>query len=247
MISVGIDTPQNIKLELPVASIGDRIVAHIIDYGLIIGYIVIMFIFFQLAVVFGGSDYALPIVLAMPLVLCDLICELAFNGQNAGKRIMRIKVVMLDGSQPTFMALFIRWIFRIVDNLLLFGSVSTIAIIFNGRGQRLGDIAAGTAVIKLQKKQNVEDLGNFRLPENYKPVFKEAMQLSANDFNIISEILLYRRTTGEVQPVFDAMSKAKQKLEDKLGFHSDLNASKFLYTLRNDYIFYNKRSSDLSW
>lgn len=247
MINVGIDTAQNIKLELPVASIGDRIVSHIIDYGFIIGYIIIMFIFFQLAVVFGGSDFALPIALAIPLILCDLICELAFNGQNAGKRIMGIKVVMLDGSQPTFMALFIRWIFRIVDNLLLFGSVSIITIIFNGRGQRLGDLAAGTAVIKVPKTQNVEDLGNFKLPDNYAPVYKEAMHLSENDFNIISEILLYRRTTGEVQPVFDAMFKAKQKLEEKLGFLSDMNASKFLYTLRNDYIYYNKRTSDLSW
>jgi uncharacterized RDD family membrane protein YckC len=241
METVGIDTTQNIKLELPVASIGDRIVAHIIDYGLIIGYVIIVSLFVQLSIVFGGSNIALPIALSVPLILYDLICELAFNGQNAGKRVMGIKVVMLDGSQPTFMAIFIRWVFRIVDNVLLFGSISTITIIFNGRGQRLGDIAAGTAVIKIQKTQKVADLGDFSIPNNYTPVFKEAMHLSENDFKIISEILHYRKTIGVTQPIINAMLKAKKKLEYKLGINSNMGAIEFLQSIRNDYIYYNKK------
>lgn len=242
METVGIDTTQNIRLELPVASIADRIVAHIIDYALYSGYFIIISILIQILKAAGQTGTILYIILLSPLLLYDLVCELAFNGQNAGKRVMRIKVAMLDGSQPTFMSIFIRWAFRIADNVILFGAISTITIIINGKGQRLGDIAAGTAVIKLQKTQKVDDLGDFHVPENYTPVFAESVHLSENDFKIISEIIQYRKKSGETDAIFNAMVKAKNKLKNKLGIQTQINAPEFLQHLRNDYIYFNKKS-----
>jgi uncharacterized RDD family membrane protein YckC len=241
METVEIDTTQNIQLELPVASIGDRFVAHLIDYGVYFAYYIVGIILFGILSVAGINSIALFIILLLPLVLYDLVCELAFNGQNIGKRVMKIKVVMRDGSQPTFMPLFIRWIFRVLENVLFFGSISTLTIILNGRGQRLGDLAAGTAVIKIQKASKASDLGDYHLPDNYEPAFKEAANLTEKDFKIITEIIQFRNKAGASQPVFNASIKAKKKLEERLGIISNLPALEFLQTLRSDYIYFNRK------
>jgi len=239
MENISIGTSQNIDLEHSLASVGERIVAHIIDYFLFLGYFLIVLIIFSVNLFQPVLGY-IYILFALPILFYDLICELTFNGQNAGKRVMKLKVVMADGSQPDFMAYFIRWIFRIVDNVILFGGISTLVIILNGRSQRIGDLAAGTTVVRLKRKQNLESLRLPDLPPNYQPFFPEAINLTENEYKIIKEVLDFRYKTGLTEPAYNLMVQLKTKLEKKLNISTTLNNQEFLKAMINDYIYYNR-------
>jgi uncharacterized RDD family membrane protein YckC len=236
---ISISTTQNIDLEHSLASVGERIVAHIIDYCLFLGYYLIVLLIFSVNLFRPVVEY-IYILAALPILFYDLVCELAFNGQNAGKRAMKLKVVMADGSQPSFLAYFIRWIFRIVDNVLLFGGISTTVIIINGRSQRIGDLAAGTTVVRLKKKQNLESLMFPALPPNYQPAFPESINLTEKEYKIIKEVLEFRYKTGLTDPAYNLMVQTKTKLEQKLAISTDMNNQEFLKALINDYIYYNR-------
>jgi uncharacterized RDD family membrane protein YckC len=241
METILINTSQNIGLEHSVASVGERIVAHFLDYLFFISYGIILLIINSLLP--DHVDQLFFILLfALPVVFYDLVCELTMNGQNIGKRVMKLKVVMTDGTPPAFLNYFIRWVFRIVDNVLLFGSGSILAIILTGKGQRIGDIAARTMVIRL--KPIHMDVNNLpKLPGGYQPVFPEAMNLTEKDYNLIREIIAFRIDKGLSPYVLDVMEKAKVQLEKKLHISSAMSGKDFLYALEKDFIYYNQRSN----
>ncbi|MDP4210341.1 MAG: RDD family protein [Bacteroidota bacterium] len=238
MENISIGTIQNVTLEHSVASIGERILAHLIDYLLFAGYGTIILVLHLLKVLQTKGLWGTFIVI-LPLLLYDLVCELKFNGQNVGKRLMKLRVVKQDGSQPDAISYFIRWIFRLVDNLFLFGGISTLTIIINGQGQRLGDIAAGTTVVRQGRQQSLDSLFHHHLPENYAPVFP-TYDLSENDYKIIEDILKFRQKNGQSYSVQNTMKNAREKFEKKLNVNSALRDYEFLTTLRNDYIYNNK-------
>ena len=60
--------------------------------------------------------------------------------------------VLLDGSPPTLGAYLLRWLLILVDTEILTPLVAIITIAANGKGQRIGDIAAGTTVVKTTKR-----------------------------------------------------------------------------------------------
>jgi uncharacterized RDD family membrane protein YckC len=213
MENLNIETSQNIDLEHSVASIGERILAHLIDY-LLFGTYGIIIMVLTLNHVLHTNGITFYVITFLPLLLYDLVCELKFNGQNVGKRLMKLQVVKLDGSQPDFISYFIRWIFRLVENLMLFGGISSLTIIINGRGQRIGDIAAGTAVVRCFPKQSFESLLQYQLPENYSPVFPNCY-LNEKEYNIICKILQYSKENGFNESVEETMASARAKLEKK--------------------------------
>src|SRR5512145_3290094 len=147
MENIDIQTSQNVAIEQPVASVGERIAATLIDLVFVFTYCII--------VASLGSFKETPVgtmVFMIPALFYHLVSESVMNGQSWGKKIMKIKVVKIDGTHPIFGPYLIRWIFRLVDVLFLFGAISTIVIIVNGKGQRLGDIAANTTVIRIKEK-----------------------------------------------------------------------------------------------
>ena len=161
MDNIAIQTSQNISIEQSIASVGERIVAAMIDYFFVAAYVFIVSLYSTM------SDSPLVFFLIMiPVMFYHLISELAMDGQSWGKKIMKIKVVKIDGTGAGFTAYLIRWVFRLVDILVFFGAISTIVIILNGKEQRLGDMAANTTVIRLKEKQLSETIFP-RLPVNY--------------------------------------------------------------------------------
>lgn len=242
MENVYLQTSQNINLEQSVASIGERIVAQFIDYLLFGTYALVVSIFYMsLADMARMDSPVIPILLALPILFYDLVCEIFFNGQNAGKRVMKLKVVTADGSQPGFVAYFIRWMFRILDTTVSFGSIATLTIIFNGKGCRLGDLAAGTRVIRLKPLLDQEFTTAFQLPHNYSPVFKESENLTDKDFAILREIFEFRMQNGYTSSVIDLMENARSKYAQKLNINSGLSTKDFLNALELDYIYYNSQ------
>ena len=187
MENIDIQTSQNIAIEQSLASVGERIVATALDYVFMILYIIIVSIL-------GGLTKSTPVIFLFMIqaLLYHLILEMMMKGQSPGKKIMKIKVVKIDGTQATFFTYFIRWIFRLVDITMLFGSIATITIIINGKGQRLGDIAANTTVIRLKNKSL--ESGIFTdLPDNYNLNYPQVSRLTDSDISIAWEVLNFIR------------------------------------------------------
>ena len=179
MDTIKIDTSQNIDIEQPIASIGERIAATLYDSLFIFGYAIVI-----ISIYGGSQSKSLLAVLSVPIALYSIISELVMNGQSWGKKIMKIKVVKTDGTPTTFSSYFLRWILRLVEIVLMIGSLATIIIILNRKGQRLGDIAANTSVIRLQNK-SLKDSIYIKIPENYTVVYPETIKLTINDIYTI--------------------------------------------------------------
>lgn len=232
MENLQIQTSQNVEIEHNIASVGERMVAHILDYCFIFVY---LFIVSLIEVLTKFNSIAFLLLLILPILFYDLFFEIVYNGQNPGKMIMKLKVVKLDGTSAGIGSYFLRWIFRIIDNILISGAIATITIIINGRGQRLGDIAAGTIVIRLTKKFNLSDTIHISLPLDYKPVFEEAKLLNENDIRIIKETIEFLKENPGSASFISVGDKAKQALEKKLNIRSQLAPVVFLQTLLKDY------------
>lgn len=230
---ISIQTNQYIDLEQSYASIGERIVAAMIDYAVYFG------IFLTGTII--ATSVNKPVIILITLILLsfyELALELITNGQSIGKRIMKLKIVKTDGSSPNFLAYLIRWVFRLID-VLPFGSIATLTIILNNKGQRLGDIAAGTAVIRLKKNIQLQSL-TVNLPSDYKPVFREAVNLNDHDIKIIQEALECWYDKNDVSAAAKILAAARDAFEKKLRIQSTQNHIEFLTTLQRDYYYFHR-------
>lgn len=230
MQTVSVRTTQNVVIDYPVASLGDRILAYFIDVFIIIAYFIL--IFFLLVSGGAGSAALIIGVLLIPPFLYHLVFEIFMNGQSPGKRQMNIKVVRLDGTPPTIGNYIIRWLLRLIEIDVLSGAIALFTIAVNGKGQRLGDIAAGTTVVKLVEQRAVTANEVFTVSEDtYTPVFHQVIQLNDQDIEVIQQALEVNRTTGNSVPVMAVTEKVK----NRLGIQTDLPPVKFLYTIVKDY------------
>lgn len=236
---IGIQTTQQIELEHSVASIGERVLAAIIDYFILFGIIL------SGALITGitGAEF-LWLLFMIPVLLYQLIMELIFNGQSVGKKIMKIKVVKLDGSKASFFTYFIRWTFRLIDINMTLGAVGTLSIILNSKGQRVGDMAAGTCVVRLVKNVGIQSM-LVELPANYEPQFNQVINLSDNDLKTLHEVVdLWNQsldfTDVDLTEAGRIVELARQAFEKKLNINSSLSDSVFLSTLLKDYYFYHQ-------
>jgi uncharacterized RDD family membrane protein YckC len=242
MNTVAITTTQNVDIEYETANIGDRILAVIVDYLILSGYYLAMGVisyFLTKAGITPGTAFII-IVFAVPVFLYDLLCEIFLNGQSFGKRIRRIKVIKLDGSQPSIGDYIIRWLFRLIDISVLFGAVAMITIAINGKGQRLGDIAAGTTVVRVKKSAGFHDTIFAEIEENYKPHFPEAERLDGETAGVIKEVLNSEKSVKDKKVYNTLTKKTKKVVEKKLGVSSNLNSVKFLTIVLKDYNYFTE-------
>ncbi|MCG6914770.1 RDD family protein [bacterium BMS3Abin03] len=244
MQTIEIETSQNVNIEYPVASIGDRVAAGAIDYLIMIGYLVaILLIFSFLLNVTSGSEYYYPtayfIILFLPLFFYHFLCETFLNGQSFGKKIMKTRVVKLDGTQAGIGSYFLRWLISPIDIYFTYGSVGIITMMINGKGQRLGDLAAFTTVVKLKAEAKLEDTILKLTPEDYKVRFPQVNSLTDKDIAIVKEVLDLAIQAPDVMTYEKILSKTKSAIELKTGIDSNLRAGTFLNIVLKDYNFLN--------
>jgi len=141
-------SPEKTILSLRLAGIGARITAHIVDI-LILG--VALFVLGLIANALGVLDpalskgFALFASFVIPLAYFILL-EGLWNGQTIGKKLTRIRVRMIDGTPITFAGAIGRNLLRPADILPGPYLVGLMAMFTNPRGQRIGDLVAGTMV-----------------------------------------------------------------------------------------------------
>ena len=234
-----INTAQNVALEYEIAGVGDRILATMID-ALITG-VYIAVLFFTILETFpsgySGLRNFLMIAALVPFVFYHFLCEVFLNGQSFGKKILNIRVIKIDGSQPGAGDYFIRWLLRIFDVTISSGVVALVTILVNGKGQRLGDIAANTTVVKLRRRVNLNDTMYTVLEDDYQPSFPQVMRLSDSDVTVIKEVLELNRRQNAQETLMQLDAHLRKVLE----VNPQLTPDQFVMTVLKDYNYYTGR------
>lgn len=230
MPTIQVRTTQNVFIHYPVASVGDRILGYLIDRIILIAFaIAVGTIFYNLEV---NEQWIWIVVIGIPFILYSVLFEIFMNGQTPGKRVMNIKVIRLNGTPATVGDFIFRWIFALIDFGVLGGAIAVILVAAGGKGQRLGDIVAGTTVIKQVEQREITAQEVFVVAEkNYEPVFSQALQLTEHDIDLIQRALEVNRDLGNAKPMLAVTEKVKRQL----GIQTDLPPVKFLYTLIKDF------------
>jgi len=246
MVELKINTTQNVNISFTAASVGERILAYGIDWIIKIAYGVVIFLvmfnLFKIDEVLADMDswsqIAIYGLFYLPAMFYTLIFETILDGQTIGKRILKIKVVKIDGYQASLSDFVMRWIFRIVDLNMMTGAVALIAIISSEKNQRLGDMTAGTSVIALGNKVNISHTILEDLKGDYIPSYPNVIKLSDNDARIIKDTFITARATKDYQTLIKLRNKIKEVVDIKDQKQS--NDVEFIGTILKDYNYYTQ-------
>ncbi|MDN3605493.1 RDD family protein [Kaistella yonginensis] len=245
MSLIAINTSQNVNINFNTASIGERILAFFIDILIKAAYIIILFWFLFKVFNFGAfidsldnwSQMAVYIVLTMPIHVYTLVSESLMEGQTFGKKMLKIKVVKIDGFQASFGDYLMRWFFRLIDVFSNSGVVGLISMIVSKNNQRLGDIASGTAVISLKNKVNISHTILENLKEDYIPLFPQVIALTDNDVRIIKENYQKALKIDDRAVVSKLSTKIKEILKIEVD-PTKMTERQFINIIIKDYNFY---------
>ena len=235
MKKIEITTPQNVTIEYKLAGLSDRIIAFIIDLLLMWG--VIIMLGGLLSLLFQNAETMFSVAAIPIFFFYTPIWEIYNAGKTPGKHFIRLQVVKMSGVSLNAYDIFMRWAFRMVDIYFSLGSIASVLISSSSNNQRLGDILAGTAIIKtgksdrlsLEKIMKIHDLCNYE-------VQFPAVTTFTND-----EMLLIKETSDRLKKHRnDGHKKAATLIIDKICKQLQINTPKnqtlFLDTLVKDYV-----------
>jgi len=158
-----INTPENVAFGYPVAGIGSRFIAALVDTAIIVILQVAVFLLtiliaqrvFELDLqelaaggLAGWVFAGLGLVSFLFLWGYYIFFELLWNGQSPGKRWTGLRVIRNDGRPVTLTESVIRNLVRLIDFLPSLYGVGVVVMFIDGRARRLGDMAAGTLVVR---------------------------------------------------------------------------------------------------
>ncbi|WP_223633782.1 RDD family protein [Corallococcus sp. EGB] len=154
---VDVATPERVALSLPVAGIGYRCLAWLVDASLLFFFWVALYFVITLLVsdvlgAFQGLSGLTQTLLAVGLFATQwlywTLAEVFFHGQTPGKRALRIRVVRDDGAPVGFYESAVRNLCRAVDFLPVLYATGCITMLLDSRHRRLGDLLAGTVLVR---------------------------------------------------------------------------------------------------
>jgi uncharacterized RDD family membrane protein YckC len=150
-----IATPEGVQLALPLAGIATRFMALMLD--LLIGFGVAFILLMAAAVV--ASAVAAIVAASLLLVFYigyHVLFEVAGGGRTVGKRAAGLRVVMDGGAPIGLRASLIRNLMRLIEGLPLFYMPAIVSALATRDNQRLGDLAAGTLVVREVKAPRLQ-------------------------------------------------------------------------------------------
>lgn len=226
-----IETPERVPLEFALASIGNRFFAVAIDHFLQFLTYFLVYWFFQSLSGIGGvenldlflaemSKWTAALMIIVTFLLFTgyfIFFEWIWNGQTPGKRLLKLRVIREDGRPITLWESMARNLLRVVDAIPGFAlpiySVGLITVFLSNRDQRIGDIFAGTVVIRERTDEAptfdqtfAETIGDTALRRVQKPIsFKaEIYKLSDNEIEVVESFLRRRWDLEEKQRLWMA-------------------------------------------
>lgn len=157
---LSIETPELVAIEMPVAGLGSRFAAVLIDYLIWTALIILLLIlisFVRPTLHKVGEKWATAFVVFFFFLLrwgYFTLFEAFWNGRTPGKRIARIRVIQKTGRGISFFEAMTRNLLRFIDGLPFFYIVGIITVFCTRDSQRLGDLAAGTLVVHERSNPN---------------------------------------------------------------------------------------------
>ncbi|SCD21558.1 putative membrane protein YckC [Proteiniphilum saccharofermentans] len=243
MSKLYITTTQNVPLFFTPASIGERMLGYIIDMIVKASYVISLYYLFRylkLLDVFINMEtwgqIALFLAIYSPVAFYSLVSESLMEGRTLGKMVVKTRVVKIDGYQASFTDYFTRWIFRLVDIDMGFVP-GVLFMLFTGYTQRLGDLAAGTAVISEKSKYNLSHTILADINGDYEPYFSrtQMLQFNDNDMRIIKENALYAIQNRDAA----LMERLTTKIEEVIRIkHKFPTQEKFIRKVIENYNYY---------
>lgn len=232
-----IETAQNISITQNAAGIGERILAYLIDGLIMLSYIIAVAFLLSSLDLSGGAEWAYMLVISLPLLLYFLLWEIFWDGRSPGKAALDLRVVKIDGSKPAFSNYLVRWLLRVIDITVSSGSVAVVTILLNGKGQRLGDLAAGTTVISEKVKTSLENSILEELPADYKPVYSQVTVLSDEDVREIKDIYYNALKNGN----YRVIHYLSEKVSALLQVQPQERGVDFIKNVLRDYSYYTRQ------
>jgi len=208
-----IETPERVPLHFALASIGNRFIACAIDHAIqivvLIG-IIIVFLIISDAADFGrritnAPKWVIALLVVIQFIIINgyfAIFEWAWRGQTPGKLIMKLRVIREDGRPISFYEAMVRNLLRVIDFIVPpFYSIGLVSVFATSRDQRVGDLVAGTVVVREREAEAPAFAEVFASPvsdpalrRTYKPVAFTADLNNLNEEEIsVVESFLRRR------------------------------------------------------
>jgi uncharacterized RDD family membrane protein YckC len=205
---------------------------------LILLFYVIIALFIMAAVDADMDSYFILIMtIGLPLFLYHLMWETFWNGRSPGKAVMKLRVVKVDGSRPAFSSFLLRWLLRIIDISLTSGAVALITILFNGRGQRWGDMAAKTTVITEKQTMSLSRTILMDLPEGYQPTYPQVTVFTDAEMQTIKSLFMEAKRNGNHNVILKLALKVTKVMEAT----NEETPIKFLDTVIMDYNYFTQQ------
>ena len=259
MSLIKIATIFNIDLEFEIAEVYKRIFAYLLDLTLLVIFFISMKSFY-----YGGASYdstyleghiGLDILtISLPMLLYAPVSEILMNGQTLGKKIFNIRIISLDGGEPSVVQFLIRWIFKAFEwpfffgyilfsgevlifyifTTLVLGVFVVLIISLTKKNQRLGDLAANTVVVKTKSPYSVNDTVFMNIAEeNYLVSYPQVLRLSDRDISIINNVI----KQWEKEHNYEILERVSIKVKSVLKIENEEQSIVFLNTLMKDYNF----------
>jgi uncharacterized RDD family membrane protein YckC len=228
---IDISTSHNISVRYELAPVMHRILAWIIDF------IILMFYVSLVSIVAVASTFLWYILVFFVVAFYHLGFEILNNGQSIGKRLMKIKVVTLNGRSAKSQDYFLRWIFRMLEVTFTGGLLAILYITSTEKHQRIGDILAQTTVIKL-KADNYYDLnGLIKLGgQNREITYPNVTMYNDTDLMLVKDTLARIDKTPNVENRIFLRTLSNKMATDLNINLENVKRVKFLETLLLDYI-----------
>lgn len=144
-------TGEAVALDLPVASVGVRALSGAID--LVVALVLVVGGSLLAAAIAPSLDAALGAVVSIVLVVAVLVAlptaaETLTRGRTLGKLALGLRVVRSDAGPVSFRHSLVRALVGVVEIYLLSGVPALVSAVLSPRGQRIGDLVAGTYVVR---------------------------------------------------------------------------------------------------
>ena len=202
--ATGIVTPEAVLLEFETAGVASRTVAELLDLGVQLGGLgVVLFAVSFLGSVGGGGEVAAVVVALLAFFLAlvgyPAAMETFWNGRTLGKAAMGLRVVTREGAPERFRHAAIRSMIGLVEIYLLLGIPAVISIVTSRRDQRLGDLVAGTLVLRQRAARRAAPPVAFGVPWNWDGYVQslDVSPITDEQYGVVRAVLL---RLGELTP-----------------------------------------------
>jgi uncharacterized RDD family membrane protein YckC len=177
--TTGIVTPEAVLLEFETAGVASRTVAELLDLGVQFGGLSVLLIVALVAVFLALFGY-------------PALMETFWNGRTLGKAAMGLRVVTREGAPERFRHAAIRAIIGFVEIYALLGVPAVVSIVTSRRDQRLGDLVAGTLVLRQRAARRASPPVTFGVPWNWESYVAslDVSPLSEEQYGVVRAVLL---------------------------------------------------------